>query len=98
MNKVVLQFWELSFSDNSVVEDGCSIHLSDEDKNDYIKSIYKNRDVYDIPDSYTKIIGESVDAFIEDCLYEKLKETKSLKIEQYQFNNLFNMDEIFIKK
>ena len=98
MNKVVLQFWEESIRDKSPILSGCSIHLDNQEKVRFINSIYNERDVEDIPNEYERVLGDGLDAYIEDNLFEILKKDKSLRIYQNQYSNLLNMNELIIKE
>lgn len=98
MNKVILQFWEESIRGKSPIQDGCSIHLDSQERIKYINSIYESRKLDSIPDEYERIIGGEVEAYIEDGLFNLLKNDKSLRIYQHQYSNLFNMNELIIKE
>ena len=37
MNRILIQLWEISYPDNSIESDGCSLHLDIESRNVYIK-------------------------------------------------------------
>ena len=98
MNRVVLQFWEESCRGKNPIPDGCSIHLSSEDRKNYIDSIYKERIGCEVPDEYDRIVGSEIESFIDDALYEILKKEKSIRLYQHQYSNLINMNEIIIKE
>lgn len=87
MNKVVLQLWEET-TDGKILNDGCSIHLSLEDHEKFISTIYKNRSDNEIPDSYDRIIGDFEYVYVSDEIYNSLLEEKSLKISEPSLQNM----------
>lgn len=97
MNKVILQIWEESERGWGTRPDGCSMHIDLKERENYIQTIYDSRkSETSIPDEYERIVGEGVEAFIEDELYKLVQKDKSIRLTQYQMNNLMNMEEITI--
>ena len=97
MNKVILQIWEESERGWGTRPDGCSMHIDLKERENYIQTIYDSRkSETSIPDEYERIVGEGVEAFIEDSLYNLVQKDKSIRLTQYQMNNLMNMEEITI--
>jgi hypothetical protein len=97
MNKVILQIWEESERGWGTRPDGCSMHIDLKERENYIQTIYNSRKSdTSIPDEYERIVGEGVEAFIEDSLYNLVQKDKSIRLTQYQMNNLMNMEEITI--
>lgn len=95
MKKVFVQIWEESELGQGVREDGCSIHLSPENAKSFVKSIYKNRDSSEVPQSYERISGEIFEIKVSNSLYKELLKTKlGLRIPQHSFTNLKNLGEI----
>lgn len=92
MNKVFLQIWEES-SKNEIQPDGASLHLKTDDLKIFTNLVYKNR-TNDVPDSYIRTVGEFSEALISDSLYNILSEKKSIKLEEYEFNNLVGLNDI----
>ena len=92
MNKVFLQIWEES-SKNEIQPDGASLHLTTDDLKIFTNLVYKNR-TNDTPDSYVRKVGEFSEALISDGLYNILSEKKSIKLEEYEFNNLVALNDI----
>jgi hypothetical protein len=98
MNKVILQFWEESERGWGIRPDGCSIHISETNRENFVKSIYSLRNESDdVPDIYERINGEQVIAFIEDGLFKELKEQGSLRLLEHELNNLIKLEEIIFK-
>lgn len=98
MNKVILQLWEESERGFGTRPDGCSIHTDSDNRNKYIKSIYDSRKVKTkIPETYERIIGSELEAFIDDDLFKILNEEKSLRLIEPELNNLIKFEEIIIK-
>ena len=99
MNKVFLQIWEESERGWGTRPDGCSMHIDLKERENYIQTIYDSRKSDEsIPNEYDRIVGEGVEAFIEDALYALVEKGKSLRLTQYQMNNLMGMEEITIKE
>ncbi len=96
MNKVVLQLWEESERGFGTRPDGCSIHIDSDNRNNYIKSIYDSRSDK-VPNTYDKIIGSELEAFIDDELFKKLNDEKSLRLIEPELNNLIKFEELIIK-
>jgi len=96
MNKVILQRWEESERNCGTQPDGCSIHLTEDDRMLFIKNIYNNR-LDDVPDSYDRVVGGMITAFIEDGLYSILESKKNLRLQEHEFNNLIKVEELIIK-
>ena len=96
MNKVVLQLWEESERGFGTRPDGCSIHIDSDNRNNYIKSIYDSRGDK-VPNTYDKIIGSELEAFIDDELFKNLNDEKSLRLIEPELNNLIKFEELIIK-
>jgi hypothetical protein len=97
MNKVVFQFWENSIEDVDVIPDGCSIHIDEIEYDRWVKSIYSGRDQNNVPEEYDRVIGSKLIAFVEDDLFKKVENFKTIRLSQNQLNNLLSMEEIVIK-
>lgn len=95
MNKIILQLWEESERGFGIRPDGCSVHINSLERKRYIDSIYSNRSS-EVPDEYEHIIGDEIVAFIEDGLFEHVISEGSIRIEQYQFNNLIKLGDLII--
>lgn len=96
MNRVLLQVWELSDRKDGVCRDGCSLHAGDVQLNDYVKSIYVSRN-QEIPDEYTRVLGNFIDAFVDDALYSLVLKSGSVKIPDTSLTNLINLGELIVK-
>lgn len=98
MNKVILQLWEESEKGLNPKPDGCSIHINIDYKTSYINSIYDSRKIETkIPDTYERIIGTELEAFIDDNLFKMLSEKKSIRLIEPELNNLIKFEELIIK-
>lgn len=96
-NKVVICFWEESSKNGDITLDGCSLHLTDSDRLEYIEEIYSNR-TDQIPDTYDRIVGDNgYDGYITDDIYNKLLEEKSIRLSQVEFSNLMKMEEVIVE-
>lgn len=99
MNKIILQIWEESERGWGTRPDGCSMHADSKEREKYIQAVYEGRKSdTSIPHEYDRIVGEGVEAFIEDALFELVQKEKSVRLTQYQMNNLMCMEEITIKE
>jgi len=94
MKKVILQYWEESERGWGVRPDGCSIHHDIKSHGDYIKTIYEKRDCNFIPDEYDRIVGHPIEIEISESLFGQIKENGSLRLFEYEMNNLLKMKEI----
>lgn len=97
MNKVFMQLWEESERGWGTRPDGCSLHLSIEEKIIYINNVYNSRNNLSTPDEYDRVVGSEIEVFIEDSLYESIKFSKSVRLFEHELNNLFSLEEIIIK-
>jgi len=96
MNKCIIQFWEESEFNSDIKPDGCSIHIDNIERVNYIKKIYNSRG-QDIPESYDRISGKEISCFISDTLFEKLLESGSFRLSEIEKNNLISLEEIIFK-
>ena len=96
MNKVILQIWEESERGWGTRPDGCSLHTDSNQRDEYLSSIYKNRGG-DVPDEYDRIVGNPIEVFVDDDLYEKVLQ-KSIRLFENEMNNLIKLEEITIKR
>jgi hypothetical protein len=95
MNKIILQLWEESERGWGTRPDGCSIHIDLNSQKQYIKDYYKDRDD-NVPDVYERIIGEPIEAFIDDKLFSVIEKDKNVRLFETELNNLLSMEEIII--
>ncbi len=98
MNRCYLQFWEESERNWGVRPDGCSIHISVKEHHIYTNTVYEIRDVSNIPDEYDRIVGSMIECFVSDDIYNQLLSEKSLRLMEYEMNNLINFEDIILKK
>jgi hypothetical protein len=94
MNKIVLQLWEESNTKEGFLSDGCSLHLNVKERDIYVSSIYNSRDNSIIPNEYDRIVGEWIEVFVEDKIFNMIIEEKSVKINEAAFQNLLKFEEI----
>ena len=97
MNKVILQIWEESERGSVIIPSGCSLHLDFKERLSYISKIYEGRESDTVPDEYDRIVGDGVEVFVEDSLFNIIKKDKSVRITEYQMYNLISLDDITIK-
>ena len=98
MNRCYFQRWEESERGWGVRPDGCSLHLSEDFHKKYLNEIYKIRQSEIlVPDEYDRISGPFIECFISDTLFELVKEENSIRLMEYEMNNLIKIEEIFFK-
>ena len=98
MNKVILQLWEESNTKEGFLSDGCSLHLNVEERDIYVSSIYDGRDNSIIPNEYDRTVGEYLEVFVEDKLFNMIEREKSVKIDEASFQNLLKFEEIIFNE
>lgn len=94
MNKVYLQIWEESISNEGTRPDGCSLHIDLESNQKYLKSIYEFRENLKIPNDYDSTVGEPVEVLVNNTLYNLIKTDKTIRLLQNEFNNLIQLKDI----
>jgi hypothetical protein len=95
MKKVFAQIWEESELGQGIKEDGVSLHLTSEDAVIFIKSVYKDRENTEVPNSYERVVGGLIEIKISNSLYKELCKSKiGLRLPQHSFTNLKNLGEI----
>lgn len=97
MNKVILQLWEESERGWGTRPDGCSIHIDLNQHKKYITESYKDRGD-DVPDTYERVVGDAIEAFVDDRLLFIIEKEKSVRLFENELNNLINMEEIIVKR
>jgi len=98
MNRCYFQRWEESERGWGVRPDGCSIHLSEDFHKKYLNEIYNIRQgELLVPYEYERITGPLMECFISDTLFELVKGKTSLRLMEYEMNNLINIEEIIFK-
>lgn len=93
MNKVFLQLWEESNIKDGFLSDGCSLHVNSEQRDLYVSSIYADRDI-SVPEKYDRVVGECIEVFVTDKLYQMVENDKSVKLSESSFQNLLKFEEI----
>jgi len=98
MNRCYLQRWEESERGWGIRPDGCSLHINEEFHRRYLNEIYTIRqsEVL-VPDEYERVSGPLIECFISDTLFELVKEKNSLRLMEYEMNNLIKIEDIFFK-
>jgi hypothetical protein len=93
MKTILLQFWEES-ERGLVRPDGASLHIDLESYNSYIKGVYDDRDIENVPDEYDRVIGSLLESKVSDDIYNVILKEKNMRIPQYQLNNLIKLKNI----
>lgn len=94
MKIATIQLWEVSNSDNSIISDGCSLHLDKTFRDEFVKDTYVDRSDNDIPKSYERISG--IESFIQvpENIWNIINEEKNIRLSEVEFNNLMNLKQI----
>ena len=110
MNKVLLQLWEESNTGDPMeclsnrllrvsdhfLSDGCSLHIDLSSRNNYISTIYGDRSIN--VSGYDRIVGDYIEVFVTDSLYDLIIEQKTLKLTESSFQNLLKFEDIVYNK
>ncbi len=98
MNRCYFQRWEESERGWGIRPDGCSLHLDSNCHKRYINEIYTIRQgEMMVPDEYDRITGPILECFVSDSVFDLLKEKTSMRLMEYEMNNLIEMQEIIFK-
>ncbi len=92
MNTVLLQIWEES-SKTGIQPDGASLHITDVELNKFNNLVFENRKS-NVPDNYVRTVGSFTEVIVSDNLYKILSKKKSIRLEEYEFNNLVGLNDI----
>lgn len=93
MNRVLLQLWEETVYDDDVFTDGCSLHLDELEKQNFISKIFENRPELP-PVSFDRMLGSEIVVFISDDLFDIIKIKKNIKLSEVEFRNLIIFEDI----
>ena len=94
MNKVILQLWEESNQNDGVFSNGCSIHINEDERIKFVSNIYSNRESSDIPNEYDSVVGEGIEVFVTDSIYNLVDASKSIKISEVELQNLIKFEDL----
>lgn len=92
-----MQLWELSRKEADILPDGISLHLTKEEHQKYINSVYEPRRGTQTPDEYDRIVGGLIETFIEDAAFEDLKNRGTIRLSEVEKNNLLKLEELITK-
>lgn len=96
MKRAYLQVWCHSERDREIMRDGCSIHVSQSVRDEYVHSVYSKRSS-DVPSEYDYVCDSTHEVYLDDGLSSVLLEKGTIRIDEPSFSNLLRMDEIIIK-
>ena len=91
MKKIILQIWEESSKKDGIIQDGCSLHIDINNRNEYIDSMKIDGDV---PDIYQRPIGKYVLVSAKSIIYNAIKNNGVIRLAQHEMNNLLKLKEI----
>lgn len=94
MNKCIFQFWEQSNVNGDIYPSGCSLHINFKSYIEYIKNITRDNTV---PILYDRIFMDPIECFVDDILFDKLKEQKNIRLKENEKNNLISLEELIFK-
>ena len=96
MKKAILQLWEETERDGVIQPDGCSLHFDKIALTQFTSDFYSNRTEDVVPEVYERVIGEPIEVSVTESIYNIISEMKSVRIQQYEMNNLLVLKEINI--
>lgn len=85
MQTILIQLWEIPNNDETILPDGCSLHIDTESRDKYV---IKNNN------SNEKICGLPSDVEISDSLLNILIKNKNIRLSEIETNNLIGLKEI----
>lgn len=85
MDKILLQLWEISYEDNSIDSDGCSLHIDLESRNLFTETNNNNVE---------RFVGIPVTIEVNQSLYEKVEQNKNIRLSEIELNNLIGLKDI----
>jgi hypothetical protein len=86
MENILIQLWESS-NDDTLISDGCSLHLKLSDRDSYI---IENRTDTENP------IGQPTEVKISKKILDILEIKKSIKVSESEMNNLLGLKDIVV--
>lgn len=98
MNRCFFQRWEESERGWGVRPDGCSLHLTSDSYNIYLNNIYDARQNDIVPNIYDRVVGNLIECFVSDILFNSLKESNDMRLMEHEMSNLVSLQEIIFKK
>jgi hypothetical protein len=96
MNRIILQIWEQSNLKEGFLSDGCSLHISQSERDRYVSEVYKGRDKSNIPSEYDRVVGDGVVAFVNDEIYNIIESDLSVKLKEPALQNLLKFNDIIL--
>jgi hypothetical protein len=96
MRTILMQFWEESEKGWGIRPDGASLHIDKQSHKRYIKEVYNDRDINNIPNEYERIVGEPIEVKVEEEIYNIVSSEKTLRLAQYQLSNLIKLKNIIV--
>jgi hypothetical protein len=85
MENGLIQLWELQ--DGKFLSDGCSLHLTESDRDLFIKKV---------DNKFEKPIGKTSEILVCDKIFEILELRRSIRLSENEMNNLIGMGDIKI--
>jgi hypothetical protein len=96
MKRILLQYWEESERGWGIRPDGASLHKDIIDHKNYVDSIYNIRESTKlVPDEYDRVVGDPIFISVNEDLFNLIS-TKSVRLTQYQLNNLIKTKDIIL--
>lgn len=85
MERVLIQLWELQ--EDEFLSDGCSLHLTESDRDKFIKNIDNK---FEVP------IGKTTEVLVGEKIFEILELRRNIRLSENEMNNLIGMGDIEI--
>jgi hypothetical protein len=94
MKIATIQLWEVSNSDNSIISDGCSLHIDKTFRDEFVKDIYSSRINTETPESYERISGIETFIKVPENIWNIIDKEKNIRLSEVEFNNLMSLKQI----
>lgn len=82
---ILIQLWEIPNTDDTILSDGCSIHIDIESRDKFVTKNTKSDE---------KICGLPTEVEISDSLLSILLKNKDIRLSEIETNNLIGLKEI----
>jgi hypothetical protein len=96
-NVQFMQLWEHCVSSkNEFNNNGCSLHIDLNSRNEYIKYVYSDRNIEKMLYEFDAFIGNPIKVRVSSDIYDKLLFDKNIKLSENSLRNLIDLEEIIL--
>lgn len=85
MKKILIQLWEISYPDNTIDSDGCSLHIDLESRDLFTSSNSSKTE---------RCVGIPTIIEVNQSIYETVQKNKSIRLSEIELNNLVGLKDI----